>query len=497
MKIVFLDDLPKKHHAGRICIDWVNTIGYGIYFIYNNIKGIIYIEDYCKKDKKLKIKYNNNYYYINTISLCKCMLGKITGEFTNNFKISIGENICNEKVDFVIIDRKYKKNNNNQNIKYYKCRCLKCGYITWKDENNILIKNNGCKGCISDELSKPIITKNDIPTLYPNLIKYFINKNDIYKYAINSHKKTMLICPCCGYKKEMVISNFIRNGFSCPRCGDGFKYTEKFMFNFLEQLGIEFIYQYSKTNAKWCKNYRYDFYFKLNNEEYIIETHGLQHYEENTNFKMSLKEIRHNDKNKYELATNNGIKPENYIVIDCRYSNLKYIKNNILNSRFNELFDLTNIDWIKIGQECEKSLVKEVCDYWNKFEYKYTAKDLEKTFKISRKTVVLYLKKGSLLGWLNNCYDGKRELLKGIELKETGENNKNYNDIYMYNYETKELIVKGKFQKDIAKWLYENGYSNSLDTAKKHISYIIKQKNGIHTFNKNKLKIIITYNKIL
>ena len=107
MKIVFLDDLPKKHHAGGICIDWVDTIGYGIYFIYNNIKGIIYIEDYCKKDKKLKIKYNNNYYYINTISLCKCMLGKITGEFTNNFKISIGENICNEKVDFVIIDKKY------------------------------------------------------------------------------------------------------------------------------------------------------------------------------------------------------------------------------------------------------------------------------------------------------------------------------------------------------------------------------------------------------
>ena len=35
------------------------------------------------------------------------------------------------------------------------------------------------------------------------------------------------------------------------------------------------------------------------------------------------------------------------------------------------------------------------------------------------------------------------------------------------------------------------------DLPKKHISYIIKHKNGIHTFNKNKLKIIITYNKIL
>ena len=77
-----------------------------------------------------------------------------------------------------------------------------------------------------------------------------------------------------------------------------------------------------------------------------------------------LKNQQENDKNKYELAINNGIKPSNYIVIDCRYSDLDFIKNNIINSRFNKIFDLSNIDWLKIGQDSEKSIVKEVCDYW-------------------------------------------------------------------------------------------------------------------------------------
>ena len=75
------------------------------------------------------------------------------------------------------------------------------------------------------------------------------------------------------------------------------------------------------------------------------------------------------------MAIDNGIKLENYITIDCRKSDLEHIKNNIINSKLNEIFDLNEVDWVKIGQDSEKSLVKQVCDYWknnkpnNNFKY--------------------------------------------------------------------------------------------------------------------------------
>ena len=44
-----------------------------------------------------------------------------------------------------------------------------------------------------------------------------------------------------------------------------------------------------------------------------------------------------------------------------------YIKNNIINSELNKIFNLNNIDWITIEKECEKSKVKEICDFWRKY----------------------------------------------------------------------------------------------------------------------------------
>ena len=138
---------------------------------------------------------------------------------------------------------------------------------------------------------------------------------------------------------------------------------------------------------------------------------------------MSLQEVQKNDKNKKELAIKNGIKPDNYIVLDCRYSEFEFIKNNIINSRLNEIFDLNNIDWIKIGQDSEKSLVKEVCDYWhlhNEINNEgLLIKDLSYIFKINPTTISRYLKTGTKID-LCNFYSGssrKVEIFKdGISL---------------------------------------------------------------------------------
>ena len=124
---------------------------------------------------------------------------------------------------------------------------------------------------------------------------------------------------------------------------------------------------------------------------------------------MSLQEVQKNDKNKKELAIKNGIKPDNYIVLDCRYSEFEFIKNNIINSRLNEIFDLNNIEWIKIRQDSEKSLVKEVCDYWhlhNEINNEgLLIKDLSYIFKINPTTISRYLKTGTKID-LCNFYSG-------------------------------------------------------------------------------------------
>ena len=339
----------------------------------------------------------------------------------SNFRVEINTEFKDNNRNFIIIDRKINEFKKGINFKIYKYHCNKCGAELWIQENHLL-RGVGCGCCTNRRAVKGI---NDIATTNPELIKYFVNIEDCYTHTKCSHKRVLLKCPQCGYEKEMNIFNLYKNGFSCSQCCDGISYPEKFMFNLLKQLRIDFVYQFGKTNSKWCNKYKYDFYFKLNNEEYIIETHGGQHYEEGFSRYggQTLEQIQTNDKNKKELAIENGIKPENYIVIDCRYSELEFIKNNILHSRLNEIFDLNNIDWIKIGQDSEKSLVKEVCDYWhlhNEINNEgLLIKDLSYIFKINPTTISRYLKTGTKID-LCNFYSGssrKVEIFKdGISL---------------------------------------------------------------------------------
>ena len=102
---IFLEELPRR---GKL-IDWKNSIGYKIKFIYEDIKDEFEIIEYDKKYQKLKIKYNDNEYYILIGNLKKCKLGNILNKHTYNFKIEIGQTFKDNKRDMIIIDRKYKR----------------------------------------------------------------------------------------------------------------------------------------------------------------------------------------------------------------------------------------------------------------------------------------------------------------------------------------------------------------------------------------------------
>jgi len=263
---------------------------------------------------------------------------------------------------------------------------------------------------------------NTISITHSNYICFLVNKKDAYKYSYGSREKILMKCPNCGHEKKMSLNTLINSGFGCKKCGDGVSFCEKFMFNLLEQLlNKDFQTQLSKTTFKWCLKFKYDFY--INKINTIIETHGIQHYEggfdkiKSTKHIKTLEEEQNNDEKKENLAIKNGI--DNYIILDCRYSELNWIKNSILNSELPILlnFKEEDIDWLKCHEYACNSLVKEVCNLWNN-GIKST-KEIGELLKKGNTAIVKYLKQGAILGWCD--YDPKQCLYKEVICLNTNE----------------------------------------------------------------------------
>ena len=350
----------------------------------------------------------------------------------SEFKIEIGKTFKDNKRNFTIIDREYKK---IKGIVYkrYKYRCNKCGYEcgehwnqkekTYKDEfwiteSGILTKNAGCACCSNKIVVKGI---NDIATTHPYLVKYFVNIEDAYTHTYNSHERVKVKCENCNNNKDMIVSNLYAYGVCCNKCNDNISYSNKFMFNLLQQLNIDFKSEYS---PKWIGDKRYDFYIPSKN--LIIEMDGGFHKKDNNMNGQTAKESKEIDNYKDKLAKEHGIR---VIRIDCDYDNIEnrfeFIKNNIINSILNEMFNFNNINWIDVGKESEKSLLIKVCNYWkehnNVNNENLSTTDLSIIFKKDRHVISRYLKRGTELGLCK--YDPQKEsinkYLKVSEINKT------------------------------------------------------------------------------
>lgn len=442
MNKIFLENLPHTYGVGKnknknkLIVDWKKSIGYTVNGIYKDLLFSVKI-----------IKYENSYLHIKYLdkplfkifrgNFERCALGKLLEKVTNDFKIQVGDIIKNNNRNLTIIDKKYKeriRNNKKEKVKYYKYKCNICGFDCtenykkgifqndyWIEESSLLNNNNGCACCNSNIVVKGI---NDMWTTNPDLARLLVNPEDGYKYTQNSSIFIDWKCSICGnIIKNKQINKICQTKLSCPNCSDGISYPEKIIYNVLNQLNKNFVYQLTKKRMKWVNTYRYDFYFEYNNEKYIIEAHGLQHYKEGfvkiktPKHIKTLAEEQKNDKLKKELALINNIKEENYIVIDCRYSELEYIKNNILHSNLNKIFDLSKIDWLKCHEFSCKSRVKEACNLWNN---KKDIIDICKILKLSKGTIIKYLQQGNTLNWCS--YNPKEEIIKSH--KKTNKNGK-------------------------------------------------------------------------
>ena len=76
----------------------------------------------------------------------------------------------------------------------------------------------------------------------------------------------------------------------------------------------------------------------------------------------TLEQEQANDRYKKHLAKKNGIKI--YYTIDMRYSELEYMKQNIIKT-LSHLFDLSEIDWGLTWEESQNSLVIKAWELWN------------------------------------------------------------------------------------------------------------------------------------
>lgn len=356
-------------------IKWTDSVGKKIYFNFNGIDSYFTIYDLKFEDGRRKLLIGNEQYkkWTDSSSIINNKINRIlkyitqgkffykVGQIVNNFEIL--ENTINEE--------------NEIHFKKCKVKCLKCEKIFYKREYDIA--NSGCPYC-----SGRIVTENfnDLWTLRPDLRKYFVYEEEAKKVTICSNKKIKVKCPICGEEKYMNIGHLTERGFSCPKCSDGISYSEKFLYNLLKNVNV--VFKKEKT-FDWSQNKRYDFYIpKLS---CIIEVHGLQHYFY-TGFSRSLEEEQENDKLKEQLAKENGIK--HYIILDCRKSEMEWVKNSILNSQLNELFDLSNINWKEIDYNSNSSLFIK---FYILFKEKIPLNKIIEQLEIHETTAYKYLRK--------------------------------------------------------------------------------------------------------
>ncbi|WP_186321353.1 zinc-ribbon domain-containing protein [Bacillus sp. FJAT-22090] len=263
--------------------------------------------------------------------------------------------------------------------------CSKCESHRWKVSINSRSSGSGCPYCNGKKI---LIGYNDMWTTNPQLASLLANPQDGYKYTQMSNEKVDWKCLECNTIIINKSPNSVSNGLRCQSCSDGMSFPEKVIYNTLKTLKISFK---KEMSFKWSEGKRYDFY--LFDYDTIIETHGEQHKEGGFESMggRTLEEEQENDKYKREIAINNNI--SNYIEIDASDTSLEVYTTRILQSGLNKIIDISNICWEEVFLKSSKSLLVEVCNYWNTQE-KSTLK-ISEHFGISRNAITNYLKRGA------------------------------------------------------------------------------------------------------
>lgn len=405
---VELDHLPRRGKN----INWIKSVGYTINATYDDKTYLINILDYNPSTKKLLVSCNSEISTIPYASLLSCKIADVVSPHLSFEQWCID----NKRIDY--LDRwDYEKNGcspSDVSYKttrqyYFKCPNLNPSHKSRKHGINHCTNENSRMDCVEcGSIGQYIVDMYGEENLY----KIWSSENNESPYNVwkSTNKKYIFNCLDCGEEKLISPNKFSANGIRCSLCGDGFSYPNKFLYSFIRQLNVEFE---TEKSFKWSCDKRYDTYIALLMSEIIIENHGMQHYQDAWH---DYEDTNENDKLKRDLALANGIK--HYIELDCRKSELEWIKNSIMNSELPKLlgFKEEDIDWVECNRYATESKVRYVCEMWESGKFVYM-KDLIKHLGIGHNTLTRYLKRGADNDWCD--YNPEKERKKGLIMGET------------------------------------------------------------------------------
>ena len=250
---------------------------------------------------------------------------------------------------------------------------------------------------------------------------YIINVEEAKKLGRYSKKTIKTICPDCEVVQDYIVGNLVRRGFTCKVCTKSISYPELFMIAYLEVKGIN--YKYQKV-FKELPNRRFDFY--LPEENIIIETHGIQHYDTSSRwYNDSISQ----DKDKRIFCKNKGY---TLVEVDCRKSNFKFIVEKI-NSNY-LLDSISEEEELKIQSLIERNKKYPIQDILSLYNRKYRIKDISRKYNVCDKTISNILNNKGV----NIRKHGKRKV-RCITTREVFES--------VTEAENKYSIVKGNISK--------------------------------------------------
>lgn len=332
--------------------------------------------------------------------------------------------------------------------KKIKFQCLIDNNVFESTPNNVLC-GHGCPICGKikriKNSSMTKLTQNANTLLgvkHPHLIECLSNKDDAFRYGYTSKHKIAWICPDCNFKFEKSPSNMANGSFVCPNCIRNDSYPNRFMFNVLFQLGIDFEREYSPD---WIKPKRYDFY--IPDKNLIIEMDGRFH---------NIQSVKDNDEYKNEMAIKHNLK---IIRIDCDYPKTEQrfdmISKNIQNSHLFDIYNSNLVNWEEANAFALKNEVLHVCDLWERYK---NLDDIQAETKLTLYTIKKYLnfgKENNMCSYDHNkCMeDRKIQRIKngqharsvGVICNETGE------------YFSTMQEANNKYKCNVPRYFYQNG----------------------------------------
>lgn len=450
-KYIDLNQFP-KNASGKI--SWIDCIGVTVEFIYNDIVHHVTIIDIVKKDYVLAKIDNMEPKTMHISKITHLTMSDLF--YVPNYYYNVGDIVNNlEILEQLYYDQSISNDKQKRaKEKRYKCKCMNDGYVFIIRESD-LKQSHGCPVCSNTKVIKGI---NDIATTDPELVKFFVNKEDAYNYSRCSSAEISVICPYCKSTKTIRVADMSKKqDISCQKCSDGISYPNKFAHELFSQLSnqyLEYEYEYSPD---WANKYRYDNYMKLlNGQEIIVEMDGGFH-----NHKDSLYATK-TDNIKNELSKQHNIK---VIRINCDYdktgNRFLFIKENTI-KKLSLYFDLSCVDWDKCNQSAISSKIINVLEFY-KNNPKWNLADIAKKFCISKQTLYEYLHTGEELGLCDYIRNDRSRI-------------KNSKPVAMYN-EFGELIGIYKSAKVIEETfpelnLLHRGIRDSIHKNKKYKNYI-------------------------